>query len=406
MFGNGIWFDSEGNQPSFEKTLPQPARLIQRPNQTQITLRPPMSSPLVSVVIPTYNRAYCLPRTIDSALAQSHQNLELVVVDDGSRDETREMLSARYGHEPRVRYIYQENTGVSGARNRAMAESRGEFIALLDSDDVWFPWKIESQLAVLRTFPEAGMVWTDMEAINPDGHVFNRRYLRTMYSAWRWFTNDDLFDKSICLSDVTPELPPPIRNGIAYCGDIYSQMIMGSLVHTSTVLLRRERMLHAGQFQVEYRAAEDYPFHLKTCRLGPVAFLDLPAIQYQRGMADRLTAVNSECPFGTRFLETISRELATHRDRIRLPKWMIREVLAEAHAWIGESMLDDGDHSLARRHLAMSLWNKPWQPRMWQLLVLATLPTTIGKSLRGAYRSLMTPAAKQSPESNREKVCV
>lgn len=353
------------------------------------------ATPLVSVVIPTYNRAYCLPRAIDSALAQTHANLEIIVVDDGSTDNTREVVQTRYGHEPRVRYLPQRNTGVSGARNHGMDEARGEFVALLDSDDLWYPWKIAAQLAVFRAFPEAGMVWTDMEAIDPDGHVCNPRYLRTMYSAYRWFSSDDLFDKSVTLADVEPSCPETLRGTRAYFGDIYSPMIMGNLVHTSTVLIRRERMRQVGEFVAKYtHGGEDFHFHLRTCREGPVAFLDAASIQYQLGFADQITRPESQMNFATSFLETIQTELAEHRKRIRLPRHMLRAVLAEAHGWIGSVALNRGDLTLARRHLACSLSQQPWHPNVWRQLLLALLPARLGETLRSIYRRLRRVTAK------------
>ena len=350
-------------------------------------------SPLVSVVIPTYNRAHCLSRAIDSVLAQTHDNLEIVVVDDGSRDETRDVIQERYGHEKRVKYFYQKNTGVSGARNHGMAESQGDFVALLDSDDVWFPWKLEAQLAVFRAFPEAGMVWTDMEAIDPDNRVLNPRYLRTMYSAYRWFSRDDLFARSIQLDDQAPHLPEAVRDVSAYCGDIYSPMIMGNLIHTSTVLIRRERMLQVGEFSSKYtHGGEDYHFHLRACREGSVAFLDAASIQYQLGFADQITRPESQINFATSFLETIQTELAAHRDRIQLPKSMIRSVLAEAHDWLGHVLLQQGDRTAARQHFRQSLRQQPLLWSAWRQLLFSSLPNWIASPLRGAYRRVFFPA--------------
>ena len=109
-----------------------------------------MQAPLVSVVVPTYNRAYCLARTIDSALGQTHPSVEVIVVDDGSVDETAEMVAARYGSDARVRLIRQANAGVSAARNTGLRVARGDYVALLDSDDVWEPWKLELQVACMQ----------------------------------------------------------------------------------------------------------------------------------------------------------------------------------------------------------------------------------------------------------------
>src|SRR5262249_18289202 len=83
-------------------------------------------------------------------------------------DGTRELIAERYRDEPRVRYIHQSNAGVSAARNHGLRLARGQYIALLDSDDIWLPWKVEAQLACLDALPTAGMIWTDMDAIGPD----------------------------------------------------------------------------------------------------------------------------------------------------------------------------------------------------------------------------------------------
>src|SRR5689334_11510109 len=124
---------------------------------------------MLSVIIPTFNRVRCLARAIDSALTQSYRDLEVIVIDDGSTDQTPELMACRYGRDARVLYLRQENAGVSSARNAGMACAQGEYIALLDSDDCWKPWKSELQIRCLQALPEAGMVWTDMEAIGSDG---------------------------------------------------------------------------------------------------------------------------------------------------------------------------------------------------------------------------------------------
>ena len=134
-----------------------------------------MTSSLVSVIVPTYNRAYCLNRAVDSMLAQTYGNCEVLIVDDGSTDDTSARVKTWYGHNPQVRYLRQVNQGVSAARNAGLRAARGAFIALLDSDDVWLPWKIEVQVACLDALPQVGMIWTDMEAVDPHGERLHER---------------------------------------------------------------------------------------------------------------------------------------------------------------------------------------------------------------------------------------
>ena len=116
--------------------------------------------PLVSVIIPTYNGACFLAQTIESVLAQTYPSLEVLVVDDGSTDATW-AITAGYG--PRVRYVRQANAGTAAARNRGVAEARGQYIALLDHDDLWLPHKLERQLPVFADDPAIGVVFAGIE---------------------------------------------------------------------------------------------------------------------------------------------------------------------------------------------------------------------------------------------------
>ncbi len=343
-----------------------------------------MPDPLVSVITPTFNRAYCLGRTLDSALAQTHAALEVLVIDDGSTDGTRKLVLGRYGGDGRVRYAHQPNAGVAAARNHGLRLARGEFVAFLDSDDVWKPWKLEAQLACLRCLPHAGMIWSDMEAVDDAGRLVAPHYLRTMYHSYRWFTAGQLFTESRPLAEVAPALAAAAGGGTVFAGDLFSPMVMGNLVHTSTVLLRRERLERVGGFNERFRSGEDYDFHLRTCREGPVAFLDLDTIQYQTGLPDRLTRHTSL--IASSFLQTLTAVLGQSGDRVRLPRRMVRASLANAHCWLGEELLAEGDRAGARRHLARGLWYRAWQPRAAVLLALACLPPSGGRVLRRLHR--------------------
>ena len=103
---------------------------------------------MVSVIIPTYNRAHVLPRAIESVLKQTYTELELIVVDDASTDDTAAVMTAIT--DPRVRYVRKEHGGAAAARNRGIAEAKGEFIAFQDSDDVWHSDKLEKQLPICK----------------------------------------------------------------------------------------------------------------------------------------------------------------------------------------------------------------------------------------------------------------
>lgn len=120
---------------------------------------------LVSVIIPTYNQSRLLREAIDSALAQTYGPLEVIVVDDGSTDDTPQQC-ATYGD--RIHYIRRANGGTAAARNTALAAARGEFVALLDHDDCWLPTKIEKQVLCMGTDPRIGMVHTAGRVVDRD----------------------------------------------------------------------------------------------------------------------------------------------------------------------------------------------------------------------------------------------
>ena len=124
--------------------------------------------PLVSVVIATYNCAEYLAQAIDSVLAQTYPNLEVQVVDDGSSDHTKAVLS-RYRADPRVHCHEQANAGQTSAKNRGIRESTGEFIAFCDADDIWLPHKLAVQIPVFAGRDRLAVVYSRVAAISPDG---------------------------------------------------------------------------------------------------------------------------------------------------------------------------------------------------------------------------------------------
>jgi GT2 family glycosyltransferase len=347
-----------------------------------------MSDGLVSVVIPTFNRARTLPRAVESALGQSHPHVEIVVADDGSSDGTGELVRERWGREPRVRYLYQDNAGVSAARNLALGQASGDFVAFLDSDDSWVPWKLELQLACFRAFPEAGMCWTDMEARHPDGRLIERRYLRRMYSAWGAFRAEQLFARSAPLAQVAPGIVSA-RGEMAYAGDIYAAMLTGSLVHTSTTLLTRERLDEVGQFDESLEVAgEDYDFHLRTCGLGPVIFADIPTTFYQWGAPDQLTRPEYGLHRARNFLRTVERAFERDAHRPSIPGREVSRIRGEAHSWVASEALDLGDHRAARAHYVSALRLGQWRAGNVLRLLLATLTPTLAARLREGYRNV------------------
>jgi len=342
---------------------------------------------LASVVIPTYNRAYIVGEAIRSVLAQTYKNVEVVVVDDGSTDNT-EMLVRSYG--PPVRYCYQPNRGVCAARNRGFAECRGEFIALLDSDDIWLPWKLEAQIATLNAFPKVGMVWTDMFAVDDRGAVLHNAYLRVRYHAHRKVDVGAVMSRVGTLSEYWIAAPPEARSAAVLAGDIFKYMFFGNLVHTSTVLLRRSRLDAIGGFDESLgRTGEDYEFHWRTTSAGDVALLDAPTIFHRIDAADQLSRL--EVQIARNNIVTINKWLAKGGSRIDISTHDKKQHLAEAYDWLGEALLKTGARSEARPHLWRSYSLDRSRLRTLILFLSTLLPSCIVNLLRRAKR-LLWPA--------------
>lgn len=125
-----------------------------------------MNLPKVSVIIPNYNYGKYIRKTVDSVLAQTYPKIEIIVVDDGSEDDSLEVLK---GYNGKISVIEQRNQGVSRARNCGVANSQGEYVAFLDADDLWLPEKLEKQMARLKADPEIGLVHCQMKFIDTEG---------------------------------------------------------------------------------------------------------------------------------------------------------------------------------------------------------------------------------------------
>lgn len=128
-----------------------------------------MTTPRISVLLPTYNRANYLAETISSVLAQTFDDFELVIVDDGSTDSTRALVESYT--DPRIRYIYRSNRGVSAALNTAWRAAQGEYVAMIGSDDVWLPGQIETLLRLIAPNPSLGLVYARAQAMNVQGEL-------------------------------------------------------------------------------------------------------------------------------------------------------------------------------------------------------------------------------------------
>ncbi|HSJ30226.1 MAG TPA: glycosyltransferase family 2 protein [Longimicrobiales bacterium] len=234
----------------------------------------------ISVVIPTYNRAELLVRTVRSVLAQSTPATEILVVDDGSTDHTPDVC--REFPEP-VRCIRQDNRGLPGARNRGITEARGEWIALCDSDDLWHPHKLERQLAALDATAGAVCCLTGCERIDGDD-----RPISGDTSGWQAVfgvfndmgtTPDEWFARWLDARNLEIDG----RTIRVYSGDAFAMLFAGNIALPSSALIARRAFDEAGLFDETFRVAEETEFfHRLTARF-PIAVLMDDLVGYRVG---------------------------------------------------------------------------------------------------------------------------
>ena len=341
---------------------------------------------LVSVLIPTYNRAYILGSALKSVLNQTYRPMEVIVVDDGSKDETRSVVQ-KFGTQ--VRYIYQDNAGLAAARNTGLLAARGEYLAFQDSDDLWVPWKLQVQVALMRAVPELALTWTDMTAVDEQGRVIKSRYLRDGYSAYQQIDLDETFPNVGRIGDVCPNCPPDIAGEKFRYGNIFSGMFIGNLVHPPTVLMRRTAVHRAGGLDLSFNAScEDYEFFTRVARWGLGALVDAPGMLYRIGALDQGTHPTRGLYQARGFLGVLERRLSEDRARLALSKQVIRRTLAGAHSWLAEAELMSPMGRGAAGHFARSLWLNPFQKRALALLPLSLLPRSAVRAARSLKRRL------------------
>lgn len=199
--------------------------------------------PLVTVIVPAFNYAHFISQTLDSVRGQTYQNWECVVVDDGSTDDTREVVARYVERDARIRYVHQQNSGLSAARNTGIKHSRGEFLQFLDADDLIEECKIEGQVEYLETHKDVDLVYGDA----------------------RYFSTENPNERRYSMFDPDEAWMPQL-SGTGF--DLLPALLKQCILPINAPLVRRTVIAEVGMFNTKSVAVEDWEYWIRCASQG------------------------------------------------------------------------------------------------------------------------------------------
>lgn len=199
-----------------------------------------MNTPLVSIILPTYNRSSWLPQSIGSVISQTYRSWELIVWDDGSMDNTRDVVFSYQDN--RVNYYYDDNHGKSYALNKSLSLANGQYIAILDDDDQWFPEKLSQQVEAMEKHPEVDLLFSDFNNINLANQIEEPYFSKKN----KILQNLNLRELSKRVYLVTAGIP--------------EQLLISNFILPSSILMRRTTYVKTGNFNEQLRNGEDLEY--------------------------------------------------------------------------------------------------------------------------------------------------
>lgn len=278
-----------------------------------------MTEPLVSIIVPAYNAAETLRDTLGSVAAQTFRDFELIAVDDGSVDATPAVLAGCARQWPWLKHVRQANAGVAAARNAAIAESRGRYVALLDADDIWKPDKLALQMAVFADKPEVAFVFADHVEVR-DGVASPRSMFEQRAPARGW---------------------------------ILPRLFMNSFIQTSTAVIRKDALLAVGGFNAAQRLNEDIDLWYRLAEVYPFDYVDKVLVERRLVSTSLMHTFPHECL--ARDFELIDYWVARRPDLFPEDSECVRRGRALTHARIGARHLFDRKFAAARRSYRTAL---------------------------------------------------
>ena len=383
----------------------------------------PSCEPVVSVVIPTHNRAALLVEAIDSVLQQSLTSFEIIVVDDRSTDDT-EARVARC--DARVRYYKTDRAGAGNARNIGMRHARGRYLAFLDSDDLLYPYALEIEATLLDRRRDVGLVCAEMTGFDAHG-VIERYHLKTYHrSAYRnpAITYDRIFTSRARLADAIP-VPAALRCDDAaadgrhvYSGHIFDHYLLNLVLCQNTVMFRRSIGAEVGERSAAMHYWEEVDYLLRITRRHSVAFIDVPTyrLRYHDGQLSTMAAEAGRYVWMRKqqeLLRVIKRHALADTDYYRAHRRRIDAQLANLHRAVAVPMLLQVGSPRVRKRAAryalryLARCARYGRPALFLQLAahapapMRTMAVKLVESCRQAGRSLSWSAEKHFTRAHR-----
>lgn len=337
----------------------------------------------VSVIIPTFNRARTLPGAVRSVLAQTRPADEVIVVDDGSEDETPDILES-YG--PPVTAIRQSNKGLASARNAGLARATGQWIGFLDSDDEWYPYKLELQLKVMKALPRVGALFTDMDGVGEGGRSdrmisrvfddFDRRYGLGPSTFFPYVTTLG------ALGVTHRHIDPATR---VYYGPIFQHLWVKPFI-VSNILVAAPGM---GRF-TEGARWSDVDFYIRLAQTRWFGFLDLSTMSY--GQWHREQRLSGPSYVAERYQRIVAAQQAFYGWGAPLRPEHRRHYRAQMAYYfhrIAVEYLARGQRGRAAAFALRSVRARPVQTAAYAVLGLSGVPRGIASRLLSRYFGTM-----------------
>ena len=325
-----------------------------------------MAEELVSVVIPAYKCEKVIASALESALGQTYGNIEVIVVDDGSPDDVRGAV-ARYGD--RIRYIRQENGGVSKARNTGILRSNGKYVAFLDSDDTWDKNKIAIQISVLNRHPEIGMVFSAFH-LTRNGKVLAGRSYKESFNFFREYRYD--------ISDIFTYRSGGEIDGVRFdyhWGNIYDKLFLGNFVLPSSVIAKKEALVGSGLFNDRFRVAEETEFFLRFSSRNEIGFVDFPIVNYEVPSPDNLSGKsNMESLMRNAYRIQVDSFIENHRNLGEKPGYYFKGI-SNTFCRLSYYYLSELKSDHCRKYAGYAMKACRTYPRPYFLYAMSMLPT-------------------------------